>query len=596
MYTLQPEHEARFEEYRDRWIGHAMRTAPMTVDEREQCRAAVIEMYRLAGRPAPRVVFVASPIVAAMTAGCAAWIWHTREMEGGAAAGGAREHAAKDATSNGACLFTQGATDIATISAVASAVDPATERAARVATLGVTQGATRMVGDQATRGAVNDATRAALAATEGAADDATSDGARVSTQGETCIATNSAVTSAIDTSTHVATHVATLSATSRATKMVGEQATRDAVNDATRAALAATEGAADDATSDGARVSTQVATDFAVFSAKVSAVDRATERATHIATYAAIRAVTNSATDAAAFAATTAATDAATFAATDAATYNATSGTAYAATHAATHAATDAATYAAPPPNLSEWYVAPDVRAITTAIAGVGGVKCTALAYRLRQGGNQWAGWPAAAEWYREVAQLPIDWSVWMPWVTLAEHSGPRYVHDKFCVISDFPEVLKVDNANRPHCATGPFCRWRDGFALYAWHGIRVPAWIIEHPERVTIAGINAETNAEIRRVMIDRYGYERYLQESGAVEISADVDEGGEVMRLFTMPADDDTGRPMRCLLVANSTPDPDDSRRRYVIRVPPTCKDVWTARNWTFDLPPEARFDAVS
>ncbi len=51
-----------------------------------------------------------------------------------------------------------------------------------------------------------------------------------------------------------------------------------------------------------------------------------------------------------------------------------------------------------------------------------------------------------------------------------------------------------------------------------------------------------------------------------------------------------------MRCLIVYNSTPDPDSSRRGYVIRVPPTCEDVWTARNWTFDLPPEARFGAVS
>ena len=388
MYTLRPEHAARFAEYRDRWIGNAMRTAPMTDDERDLCRAAVGEMYRLAGREAPRVVFVASPIVAAMAAGCAAWIWRGR------------------------------------------------------------------------------------------------------------------------------TSAATLAATSAATR-----------------------------------------------AATLTATDAATDTTTHAATRAATRAATDAAT--------------------------------HAATFDATSDATSDATYAA---DLSRWYVAPDVRAITHAIGGDGGTQCAAWSHRMRQGGNQWASWPAAAEWYREVAQLPIDWSAWMPWATLAEHSGPRYVHEKFCIISDFPEILKVDNANRPHCATGPFCRWRDGFALYAWHGIRVPAWIIEQPERITRDGINAEENAEIRRVMIDRYGFDRYLRESGAVEISTDVDEGGQPMRLVSMPTDDDDGQPMRCLLVANSTPDPDGSRREYVIRVPPDCADVWAARNWTFDMPPSARFDAVS
>jgi hypothetical protein len=211
-------------------------------------------------------------------------------------------------------------------------------------------------------------------------------------------------------------------------------------------------------------------------------------------------------------------------------------------------------------------------------------------------GGNQWPGFPAMAEFLRKVAQLPVDWSKWTPWVTLAEHSGPRWVHKSFCIISDFPEVLRVDNQNRPHCSTGPFCRWRDGFALYAWHGIRVPAWIIETPDRLTVDLIDAEANAEIRRVMIDRYGFPRYLAEKGASVVDTAVDEGGEPMRLLSMPSDDDEGHPMRALHLRNSTPDPDGSRREYVVRVPPDCATAWQARNWTFQQDEAFRFDAVS
>jgi hypothetical protein len=68
----------RLAEFRDLWIAHAMRTTPMTDEERRQCEAAVVEMYRLAGKPAPRVVFVTSPLIGVMAAGCAAWIEYAR--------------------------------------------------------------------------------------------------------------------------------------------------------------------------------------------------------------------------------------------------------------------------------------------------------------------------------------------------------------------------------------------------------------------------------------------------------------------------------------------------------------------------------------
>jgi hypothetical protein len=84
-------------------------------------------------------------------------------------------------------------------------------------------------------------------------------------------------------------------------------------------------------------------------------------------------------------------------------------------------------------------------------------------------------------------------------------------------MISDRPEKLTVDDLNLPHCDDGPFCRWRDGSALYSVHGVRVPWWVVEHPDRITIEHINKQDNAEIRRVMIERFGWPRYLAESGA-------------------------------------------------------------------------------
>jgi len=41
---------------------------------------------------------------------------------------------------------------------------------------------------------------------------------------------------------------------------------------------------------------------------------------------------------------------------------------------------------------------------------------------------------------------------------------------------------------------------------LYFWHGVMVPPFVIIRPDRITIARIDRETNAEVRRAMIERY------------------------------------------------------------------------------------------
>jgi hypothetical protein len=96
-------------------------------------------------------------------------------------------------------------------------------------------------------------------------------------------------------------------------------------------------------------------------------------------------------------------------------------------------------------------------------------------------------------------------------------------MHREFVIVSDRPERLLVDDQNRPHCDDGPFCRWRDGSALYAVHGVRVPAWIVERPQDITVDAIAAEPSVDVRQVMIERYGAARYLSDSGARTVALD-------------------------------------------------------------------------
>jgi hypothetical protein len=331
---------------------------------------------------------------------------------------------------------------------------------------------------------------------------------------------------------------------------------------------------------------TYAATDAATRAATGDATRAATVAATDAATDAATRAATDDATRAATVAATRAATDAATVAATRAATGDATRAATVAATDDATDAATYAATVAATDQN-AKWFrmggcSESDMEGLSERIFPghrKAMLECAYKSWRMLNGGNQWSGWVAYLSFFRHVVGLPIDYSKWDHYEKAAEHSGPRYIHAKFCIVSDRPEVLLVDEQNRPHCTTGPFCRWLDGSALYAVHGVRVPWTVIEHRDQLTVAQIDKEQNAEIRRVMMELYGEAKYLKDSGAMPIHSD--SFGVLFRK-EIPGDE----PLVMVRVENSTPEPDGHRKTYMIRVPPTTETAHAAVAWTFGL----------
>jgi hypothetical protein len=60
-------------------------------------------------------------------------------------------------------------------------------------------------------------------------------------------------------------------------------------------------------------------------------------------------------------------------------------------------------------------------------------------------------------------------------WEQLICESNISYMHRDFCILSDFPVRLRVDEKNRPHCDSGPSFQWKDGWALYHIHGKAVP-------------------------------------------------------------------------------------------------------------------------
>jgi hypothetical protein len=155
----------------------------------------------------------------------------------------------------------------------------------------------------------------------------------------------------------------------------------------------------------------------------------------------------------------------------------------------------------------------------------------------------------------------------------IARNAGWFLPHGKICWISERHNILRRDDRGRLHCENGPALSYPDGWNIYAVHGVRVPARIIEQPGSLTIAEIEKESNTEIRRVMIERYGPERFLFDSGAAEIHRDA---FGVLFKKELPNDE----PIVMVRVVNSTPEPDgtltrDEALRQFSPESPVCHD---------------------
>jgi hypothetical protein len=126
----------------------------------------------------------------------------------------------------------------------------------------------------------------------------------------------------------------------------------------------------------------------------------------------------------------------------------------------------------------------------------------------------------------------------------------------------------QIPNGKRFHNSIGPALE-SDLENLYFWHGVMVPAFAVTKPEWITLKHIQDENNAEVRRVLIERYGLSRYLLDSGAKRIAED--EFGEVYSTEILGDES-----LVMVKVMNSTPEPDGSFKPYFLRVNPELRPL--------------------
>ena len=343
--------------------------------------------------------------------------------------------------------------------------------------------------------------------------------------------------------------------------------------------IAATFYATIAATDDATRAATRNATDDATYDATWVATKDATRNVTWVATRAATRAATDAATkDAtrnvtwvATRAATRAATDAATRDATDAATDDATYDATWAATKDATEDATKDATRAA----TNQWRtLAASFVGERYADAALNAAKNWTVVY---QGGNMWAAWDCYLTACRDILGLRLpSHDAYAYWEQAAINGGFRWMHPKFCLVSDFPEILRVNSQNQPHAEFGPSHRWRDGFSIWHLNGVRVEQWMAEsHPDDLDARRVLQIENVDQRREVIRRMGSERLVAQLDATVLDVETREVGGRYELLAI--DMNHGEPWRFLKMNNQS-----IGAVHVEAVPRQCETVRHAINW--------------
>ena len=138
-----------------------------------------------------------------------------------------------------------------------------------------------------------------------------------------------------------------------------------------------------------------------------------------------------------------------------------------------------------------------------------------------------WAAYPAYSAAMRDVLGLDLpEFKNYKFWEDAARHGGFRVMHQEFCIVSDFPVHIKVDENNLPHCVDGPSHLWRDGWALYHWHGQAIPEEWITKPGFLTAKIALEQENMDLRAAACEILGWDKIIDELGGKTIDKDEDE----------------------------------------------------------------------
>jgi len=215
-----------------------------------------------------------------------------------------------------------------------------------------------------------------------------------------------------------------------------------------------------------------------------------------------------------------------------------------------------------------------------------------------------WIGFYRFMELHLKIAYDPqksghLGW-----WNDIAESANWWFPYEGYCFVSERPVRCAIDEERRLHHESLAAMEFKDGWKVYAYHGVTVPAQVIETPETITIEQIKNEENAEVRRCMVERMGWARFCSEAGmrilhedtlksnfpSIPVSELVSENARLVTFYRpgtetaqlLEADgirDYEDRPLRFVRLTDPS-----TGRQYTLRVLHSHTRCYQAVAWTF------------
>ena len=202
--------------------------------------------------------------------------------------------------------------------------------------------------------------------------------------------------------------------------------------------------------------------------------------------------------------------------------------------------------------------------------------------------GQHDAGWLSFNDYFRVV--VPVEGTEKLSGlIRVAKSCGWWWPFDRAIILTERPTALHLDPQQRLHNADGPAIEYADGFALYSWHGTRVPAEMIRGEWDTT--RILQEPNAEVRRSAIERLGWDQFVVEAELKLVSMVMDDPGNpgcTITLYDVPAAI-YDEPVRVLICTNGTTERGGTRRKFGLTVPVECETPLEAAAWGYGVSPD-------
>jgi len=188
-------------------------------------------------------------------------------------------------------------------------------------------------------------------------------------------------------------------------------------------------------------------------------------------------------------------------------------------------------------------------------------------------GGAHWAAWPAYVAYFLDVCGVKLDPEIMArarTYEAIARSCGYWWPNRRFCIASDRPSSLSLDERGRLHAEGHMAIQYRDGWGLWMLHGVRVPrAWAELSVDQLDPIEILKEPNVEIRAAGLRRAGIGRLLDH-------AKILDGESEYVLYSLNLGEDLAD-CRYLRMLNPS-----TAEVHLEGVAPSCETVEQAINW--------------